>query len=216
MARRWYPRGTPQTPRRNNGPMEEAWVRAAIASRSRTCAPPEPHLLIPELALCQAEARIDLAVVERSRLVGWEIKTRADRLTRLPQQQQVYSRVFDRVWLAADVKHIEAATAVIPEWWGIVRIEADAGQCRLVQVRSSRLNRGVDLYSLVRLLWRDEVLSELARVGLGEGQARSPKRELWAALAAAAPRFISAAQLRSRVRTRLMSRDDWRADRPRM
>ena len=33
--------------------------------------------------------------------MGWEIKTRQDTLSRLPRQEAVYSRVFDRVWLVA-------------------------------------------------------------------------------------------------------------------
>lgn len=192
--------------------VREAEVRAAIAAWATSPVENDPPLLVPEMALCQAEARIDLAVVGDARLIGWEIKTRTDRLARLPRQQQVYSKVFDRMWLAADERHIERALAVIPNWWGVVRVDDRDGECHLTQLRASRLNRDVDLYSLVRLLWRDEVLSELVALDLAEGRTRTPKRELWVALANAAPRHISASRLRGRVRARLMARGDWRVD----
>jgi hypothetical protein len=192
--------------------MRESDVRTAIAERAQRS--PDPTLLINEMALCQAEARIDVAFVQPQRLVGWEIKTKADRLTRLNSQEAVYSRVFDRVWLAADVRHLDQALAVVPRWWGVMRVEDRAGTCRLVQVRPSRLNRAVDLHSLVCLLWRDETLAELQSLNLSSGVERTPRRELWGRLAAAAPRRVSPAALRRRVRLRIMARTDWRVDAP--
>jgi hypothetical protein len=190
--------------------VKEIEIRSAIADRSLGESPDQPMLVVPELALCQAEVRIDLAVIETQRLVGWEIKARTDNLNRLPKQQEIYSKVFDRMWLAADNRHLEKAMDVIPTWWGVVRVENRDGQCHLTQVRGSRLNRNVDLRALVCLLWRDEVIVELQRVGLDEGAARLPKRELWEALAGAAPRHVSPTRLRARVRAQLMARQDWR------
>lgn len=191
-------------------PVREVDVRAAIAARAASNA--GPQRVVPELALCQAEARIDVAVVEPRRLVGWEIKTEVDGLRRLPRQEEVYSRVFDRVWLAAHVKHLPAAIELVPHWWGIVRIEERSFGCRLVQVRPSRLNRSVDLRALACLLWRDEVLEELASLGLADSLKRAPRRDLWDALASAAPRRVSPSELRRRIRLRLISRRGWRAD----
>ncbi|MFL6164289.1 MAG: sce7726 family protein [Jatrophihabitantaceae bacterium] len=193
--------------------MREMEVRAAIGARVSRL--PGPPLLVPEMALCQAEARIDLAMIYPERLVGWEIKTGADRLSRLDNQQEVYSRVFDRIWLAADVKHLDQALAVVPDWWGIMRAESRGDVCRLVQVRPSRVNRGIDLRSLVCLLWREETLTELRALDLADGLERAPRRELWDQLAAAAPRRVSPTELRRRVRLRLMVRSGWRAGVPR-
>ena len=192
------------------GQVRESDIRAAIAKRSLLSSPDTPPLIVPELALCQAEARIDVAVVGVQRLVGWEIKARTDTLNRLPRQQRVYSKIFDRMWLAADHRHIQQALALIPGWWGVMRVDERDGVCHLTQMRSSRLNRDIDLQALVRLLWRDEVLAELDALGLGEGLARLPKRELWLQLAEASPRHVSPTQLRRRVRFRLMARQDWR------
>lgn len=194
--------------------MREADVRAAITKRVAQA--PGPTRIVDELSLCQSEARIDLAVLQPQRLVGWEIKTGADRLDRLAEQEQVYSRVFDHVWLAADVKHLAQALDLVPAWWGVMRISGQAGACRLVQIRPARVNRSVDLRSLVCLLWRDETLAELNSLDLASRGDRAPRRDLWERLASAAPCYISRTELRRRVRHRLMARTDWRVDAPRM
>lgn len=194
--------------------MREREVRAALIERvlSKHGVPGDTRV-IPELALCQAEARIDLAVVN-GELAGWEIKTAFDSLRRLPGQVEVYSRVFDRVWLAADVRHIDSALKVIPEWWGVVRVSEHSGACRVAQVRASRRNPGVDLYSLVRLLWREEALAELTALGLDHGLTRAPRRALWERLVEGVPREMSEKVLRAHVRERLKRREGWRADEP--
>lgn len=191
----------------------EAEVRAALVDRIRAEHPDDEQTrLVPELSLCRAAARVDLAVIN-GRLTGWEIKTQADSLTRLPAQAEVYSRVFDRVWLAADGRHVPSALRMLPDWWGVVRISTSDQGCRFITVRRSKLNPAVDLPSLVRLLWRDETLLELESLGLAAGLERAPRTVLWDALAAAAPAVASRAQLQRRVRDRLRTRRGWRADR---
>lgn len=196
-----------------DGPVRESDVRAAIAERVMTS--DGTMRIVHELALCQAAARIDVAVVEPARMVGWEIKTETDGLRRLPRQEAVYSRIFDRVWLAAHAKHLPAALDLVPDWWGVQRVEQRSTGCHLIQVRPSRLNRSIDLRALTCLLWRDEVLDELDSLGLAHGLARAPKRALWDELASAAPRHVSPTQLRRRIRVRLISRRDWRPGEPR-
>lgn len=201
------------TPRMaHNGIVREAEVRAAVTRAiEREHADGPSTRVIHELDLCQAAARIDLAVVN-GRMIGWEIKSQADTLARLPRQQAVYSKIFDRVWLAVAPRHLPAALEQVPPWWGVVVAEGSPGECMLRTVRHSRLNRQVDLHSLVRLLWRAEALEELDRLGLAEGMRRAPRRVLWEVLAGAVPRDISAAQLRRVVRERLRTRSGWRSD----
>jgi hypothetical protein len=196
-------------PRR--APLAERVVRAELAAYvERDC--DGPFRIIHEFDLCQAEARIDVAAIN-GRLCGWEIKTAADTLARLPRQQEVYSRVFDRVWLVADARHLDRARALIPDWWGVIRIDpvGDDG-CALRLVRRSRLNREIQPESVVRLLWRPEVMAELDDLGLAGGLERAARPVLWTALAAAVPRRISRAELQRRVRRRLMAREDWRSE----
>jgi hypothetical protein len=173
-----------------------------------------PVRFVPELDLCQAQARIDLAAIN-GRLCGWEIKTAADSLTRLPRQEHVYSRVFDRVWLVADRRHIDRGLTMIPDWWGVLRVDGDSTSCKLRQVRGSRLNPRVDLFSLVRLLWRHEVLEELHNLGLSSGLERLPRAKLWEQLALAVPSRLTRPELQRHVRAKLTAREGWRADSPR-
>lgn len=194
--------------------MREAEVREAIEVRVQSDLANRDARLIPELGLCQAQARIDLAVVD-TRLTGWEIKTAHDTLARLPSQAEVYSRIFDRMWLVAHVRHIERASEFLPAWWGMIEVEERSQSCHLTEVRRPRINPCVDLASLVRLLWRDEALDELTSLGLSSGYRRAPRRQLWKALVDASPVAISPAQLQARVRDRLRSRQGWRSAEPR-
>lgn len=194
--------------------VREAEVRAAVQRRAESRGGHAEARFISELNVCQSAARIDLAAVN-SRLLGWEIKTAFDSLERLPGQQAIYSRVFDRVWLVADERHIDKAVQLIPDWWGVLQIRERGGVCGLVEIRRSRLNRQVDLFSLVKLLWRQETLDELHRLNLSRGLERAPRRELWEALAGAAPKHITTSALQGRVRARLKERRGWRSGEPR-
>lgn len=189
-------------------------MRAALASKLTAGHDLGGSRIIHELDLCQAAARVDIAVVNGS-MTGWEIKTASDTLTRLPRQRDVYSRVFDRVWLAAAPRHVEPALALIPDWWGVVEIRGESDTYRFRTVRRSKRNPAVDLHSVVRLLWRQETLEELQAIGLGDGMQRAPRRVLWEALAQAAPRRVSKTLLKERVRWRLKTRAGWRSDVPR-
>jgi hypothetical protein len=197
----------------DNAAVQEAAVRAAVARRILE---DDPHggdtRIVHELGLCQAQARIDVAAIN-GQLVGWEIKTRGDRLDRLPRQEAVYSRVFDQVWLVADVRHITPANSMIPQWWGVLEIACEVdGSCALRVARVGRTNPSVDLHALVRLLWRSEALEELDRLGIADGVRHAPRRVLWPRLADAVPTLLTNEDLRARVRQRLKERDGWRSD----
>src|SRR5258705_11381859 len=81
----------------------------------------EETLVIDELGLCEGDARIDIAVVNGT-LSGYEIKSSADTLQRLPHQVAVYGRLFDQVTLVSSESHIEKAQGMIPPWWGIIAV----------------------------------------------------------------------------------------------
>lgn len=192
------------------GGLREQEIRDLLARRLQASASWDPSArIIPELSLCQSEARVDLAVVDRE-LTGWEIKAATDRLSRLPRQQETYGRVFDRMWLAADERHVARALEQLPQWWGILQITGTPMRPKVKMIRASKLNREIELSALVSLLWRDEALGELELLGLGAGLQRHPRPAIWAALASACPRYISKTALRARVRERLRCRTGWR------
>lgn len=191
--------------------MHEHEFRTVLTRRIIDRYLPPSGRLINELALPQHGARVDVAVVA-DRLTGFEIKTSRDRLSRLPAQQNAYGLVFDRMYLAVEPRHLVGATSIVPTWWGILELSQGPQGHRWVQRRASRLNPGVHLHSLVQLLWRDEVLNELSRLGLADGLRGAPKATLWAELAGACPKVISRTELKQRVRQTLMLREGWRAD----
>ena len=166
-------------------------------------------LIVPEMGLCQNQARIDIAVVN-GELHGWEIKTASDTLYRLPSQERAYSAVFDKIWLAVATHHVHAATRLVPPWWGVVAIGDLQAGVSFDPVRSAGDNPAVNLLNVVQLLWRAELLDELDLLGLARGLERAPKRDLWKELAGAAGTSTTHDHLRARVRTRLKNRPGWR------
>ena len=190
------------------GPMQlllEGPLREALHARLVSTHPAEDTVYLPELGLCQHQARINLAVVN-GELTGWEIKSGADSLSRLSAQIPVYSAVFDRVWLAAHERHVEAATKLVPSWWGLVEMVETRRGCAITEVRAAGENPAIDVLSLSRLLWRDDLVDILRTIGAADSLRRAPRRDLWSALAAAVPDTLSRDNLRRTVREVLKSR----------
>lgn len=163
-------------------------------------------LLIDELALCEGEARIDLALINGT-LIGFEIKSERDTLSRLDEQVRIYNRTFDKVTIVVSSKHLKAVSTRVPEWWGITEAIDRDGRTFLGIVREPLRNPAPDPFSIAQLLWRDELLEELKAVGVLRGIANKPRRDLWRRLADA----LDLDALRDVVRTRLKARGDWRS-----
>ncbi len=164
-------------------------------------------LVIDELGLERGVVRVDIAVVN-GRLHGYEIKSDADTLERLPAQVTGYGRVLDRVTLVVGSRHASAAQRLVPDWWGVyVAHEAVNGQVHFRPARRERANPGLDLEAVAALLWRDEALALLQARGRARGLVSKPRRELYRALVAT----LAPVELRRCVRDALKSRTDWRA-----
>ena len=156
--------------------------------------------LVPEMGLCQGEARVDLAAID-TRLDGYEVKSARDDLRRLAAQAAVYGQVFDRVTLVAPSAHLSAAALQLPEWWGFALV--DGGTTTIEIVRSAAPNPQLDLLATVRLLWRDEA-ARLLESHLGR-RSSAPRPVLWRRLVDIVP----PAELRAAVCRCLMARTGW-------
>lgn len=165
---------------------------------------PADTLVLDELEVCQGIARVDVAVVNGI-LHGYEIKSDADTLARLPVQVQAYSRAFERVTVVCGRKHLVNVRRLIPAWWGILVAECHDGAVRLVHVRRDQRNPSIDLFAQAQLLWRDEVLAALERYELAQGIRSKPRLALWRQLATQAPAAVSEV-----VREALKARAGWR------
>ena len=105
-------------------------------------------------------------------------------------------------------RHLSKVEGSIPDWWGIVAANPNGpGKLELQTIRCEANNLGHDALSVAQLLWREEVLSELRKAGKAKGLSNRPRIYLWEALVSA----FSLSDLRSIVRTRLKSRENWRA-----
>ena len=163
-------------------------------------------MIIDELGICSGVARVDIAVVN-GELKGFEIKSNQDNLDRLPSQARMYGRVFDTMTIVSGPRHLSKLESSIPDWWGIVA--ANPGRCgelELQAIRPEAKNLGHDPLSVAQLLWREEALSELRKVGKAKGLSNRPRIFLWHALVSA----FSLSDLRRIVRARLKSRENWR------
>ncbi|MEW1820891.1 sce7726 family protein [Arthrobacter sp. NPDC080031] len=161
---------------------------------------------VDELDLC-GEVRVDVAVINGS-LSGYELKSAKDTLRRLPKQVELYSKMLDYAVLVVAENHHGEAIKIIPEWWGVTMALAVEERISLEEVRPAEFNPQVDASYLARLLWRDEILAELTRLGLDKGVRSKPRRVLWERFSDSIPLD----DVRSIVRRRLKDRTTWRAD----
>ena len=136
-------------------------------------------LLIDELALCRGSVRADLAVVN-GLLHGYEIKSDRDSLRRLAGQADVYSQVFERMTLVVGDRYAHSAAAVVPDWWGLVRVSRSRdGVLEFDELRAAEQNPGLNPRALVELLWSAQALALLESRKAARGVKGKPRRVLW-------------------------------------
>jgi hypothetical protein len=68
--------------------------------------------VVDELELVRGEVRIDVAVIGDI-MHGYEIKSAKDNLLRLPNQQLHYGKVFEKMTLVADERHVDEAVKIV-------------------------------------------------------------------------------------------------------
>lgn len=161
--------------------------------------------IIQELGLCQGDARIDVAVIN-GKLHGYEIKSQRDNLDRLPRQIEIYSKVFDKITLVVDQSHIDAATSMVPSWWGIKRVFNGPRSVQIQNERPALDNPTQDPYAICQLLWKEEATAILDRYGLLRGIKGKPRSVLWSVMVENVPLSTINAEVRATLKARL----DWR------
>jgi hypothetical protein len=179
-----------------------AWVHAQHADDPSTS-------FVPELGLQAGRVRVDLAVVNGS-VHGYEIKSAADTLARLPAQAAGYSEVCDYVTIVATRDHLPQIRRIVPKWWGIVQVSLRVGKVELRASRQARRNPGRNAFAVAQLLWRDEALALLAEHQLDHGIRSKPRATLWRRLAA----NLDIDVLSEHARMTLRTRPSWRVDPP--
>jgi hypothetical protein len=182
--------------------MRDIDIRRALRVEMETAHRDDPNtLILEEMGLCQGVARVDLAVVNGT-VHGYEIKSDRDTLARLPLQTETYNKVFDFVTIVTAKCHEKKVRILVPKWWGISVAVQHSDNLKLQVRRRPRRNKAVDPLAMAQLLWREEAIAALTKLGLIEGF-RGKKREiLWLRLA----QNVSSSELSRTVREAVKNR----------
>ena len=165
--------------------------------------------VVDELGLKNGEIRADIAVLN-GKLVGYEIKTDSDTLSRLPSQVVAYSEVFDKAYLVVGENHLDKAIENIPEWWGIYTIiPKPEDHFSFFHYRKAKINRHQSSFSLAQLLWKAEAL-EVANVFLHHNiNPKTSKHQVYDIISST----CSSKKLSKIVIRYLKQRENWRTNR---
>lgn len=192
--------------------MHDADIRKILheVEMKRICALDPTTRVIDELGIFEGKFRIDVAVVNVF-LHGYEIKSAEDNLDRLLSQQTAYNKVFDKLTLVADERHVEESMKLLPPWWGLMVAGMRNGAPYVDEIWTPRLNPEVDPFAICQLLWKEEAMSILAQRELSSGLWTKRRSVLWETLSFA----IELTELKQIVRQTLKERDNWRDGSPR-
>ena len=101
-----------------------------------------------------------MAVTDR--LIGYEIKSNHDNLSRLDNQIKEYTRFFDENYLVVSDKYAEEALSILPDDWGIIRIQNDD----VLVSREAKTNKQVSRRRQLSMLWKLELKTLLMKNNL--------------------------------------------------
>lgn len=163
-------------------------------------------LILDEFDLC-GEVRVDIAVLN-GHLSGYELKSESDDLRRLPKQVEYYSAVLDYCNLVVAEKHLEQGLELIPDFWGVyVARQTEEERTLIRRIKKPKSNKtNVDPYSLVQLLWKNEVIDILTQYGLDRGIRTKNRQVCWDRMV----QSFTLPHLRELVRNQLERRTNWR------
>lgn len=158
-------------------------------------------VLFEELGVCRGRVRLDLAVVN-GKFHGYEIKSDRDSLRRLAVQVDFYGKVLDQATLVIGERHLCEGLALLPSWWGVLRIRQTAREPRFETVRRAQKNPQRDPRALVEFLWLEDTLALLEDHGRARGVRGKPRWFLWDRLC----EHLSVDEIADAVRAKLKTR----------
>jgi len=182
-------------------------IRTALHEKKLKAYRSAPNtIVVDELGLLHAKARIDIAVIDGS-VHGYEIKSSLDTLNRLPAQLEFYAQCLEKLTIVCGSRHIERVDELAPKWCGILKAEkGDRGAIKFKTVRRAGLNTLVDPVQLAHLLWRSEAIALLSRFETNKRLLNKPRKDLYEALAA----VMTVPQLTNAIREFMQVRRAWR------
>ncbi|MCD7735854.1 MAG: sce7726 family protein, partial [Lachnospiraceae bacterium] len=104
------------------------------------------------------KSRADIVMVTPASVVGLEIKSDADTYVRLQTQVEDYDRYFDQNYVVAGTSHALHIEEHVPEYWGIITVELEAGRPDFYMFRQAGTNPRMSRKQKLSLLWRPELV----------------------------------------------------------
>lgn len=169
------------------------------------------NLIIDEFNCCQGAVRVDIASIGHL-LEGYEIKSEADSLIRLPFQSMAYNYVFNTMTLVSAKKHLKKALNIVPDWWGIWEVDLKDREVIFNYIREPQKNPNLSSFEIASLLWKSEAKDIIQQQNLDYKKTNVTRYELWSFLAD----NIQIDSLISLVCKTLRSRGDWRSEKQRL
>lgn len=117
----------------------------------------QSSLIMNELTVGGFERRADLSLLDKGKLITFEIKSASDSLNRLGGQIAKYLEYFDKVTVIADKKHVKRVLAITPSNVGVWELKSDGFTIR----RKGVLARRIEKQKLIEMMDVTE-LSKLA------------------------------------------------------
>jgi|LSQX01.1.fsa_nt_gb hypothetical protein len=168
----------------------------------------DDRLIINELGCCQGAARIDVAVVT-DELHGFEIKSEKDTLERLRFQTLAYDSVFNTITLVTTENHLKGLDSILPPWWGIWEATSTGTEVHFSKLRQAIPNPRRDAIQVASLLWKDETVNILKKLGVSGVRSNATRYDLWSLLI----ETVSISELTEIITEQLRERGSWRVGR---
>jgi hypothetical protein len=202
---------TPHLPLPHRGlmrPSTDAEIREALHRKAlRAFHGRTDTLVIDELGLAHAKARIDVAIINGC-VHGFEIKSAADSLARLPRQLGLYEECLEKLTIVCAEKHVPGVRKLAPRWCGILQVvKGPRGGIEFVALREPKKNPRVQAHRLAHLLWRPEAVALLTRLNAPPEVLRAPRKALYESLAA----VLSVEEITAYIKESMAARQDWRS-----
>ena len=145
-------------------PSPEKAAKAALLTALRRSRRLASEAIVSELVIDKWANRADLVTVG-DELVGYEIKTRTDKLVRLLGQLESYSQTFERVYVVAATRHMNAILSTIPAHVGIKEIVDFGAGCEVRDVKPAGLSPALSAFNSLQLLPAIEIKRLLTLAG---------------------------------------------------
>lgn len=120
--------------------------------------------IINEFTLRSGLARADIIIFDNY-IRGYEIKSEADNLNRLPNQIKYYNQTAEYMTIVTCGNHLKGVLNLIPIWWQVILYKDGTFQ----QIREGTLNKNIDKIALISLLWKSEYIEIMKKYGIIKG-----------------------------------------------